>query len=286
MSARLSPDETVYARKVATALLRKVAPVTDLDAAFAEAGPLPDSCDDKGRLRIRCAVLDVAPVRCWPDTMECSICDGRGYTDRAAFTSSAYTSEAWRDKRTKISYPARFHAAVHYPASRDKCLSCDGRGTFAKPDLDNIVTRILSAKSRGGLVSKRPKDDRAYYVWRMTRFHTGADVTMPFTASMDVRGDWYAPLLERAAVELAKRLTGHGSAGSARWRQALGYTDVDTTGMPEAAHEGGAVVLDGDKPRGERAELCEQCPDGLEPDAEGCTEPACPVHGKGGTAWA
>lgn len=102
---------------------------------------------------------------------------------------------------------------------RPNCSSCGGSGTFCEPDRDVIW---LAIRGRKGLVSKRPKDGRAYYVWRMARFHGGLDTTMPVMASLEIHGDPWRPELDKLADEAAKTFCGTDLAAAKRWGRALG----------------------------------------------------------------
>ena len=134
------------------------------------------------------------------------------------------------------------------------CPYCDGRGRFHRPDVTFLIDQIKGRKP-GTLRSKRPDQDRAYYVWRMARFHGGADVTMPITASFEVAGDPYTPLLDVVADKVAERVYGTDRAGATRWAAALGYEVVPEPGLPASAMPGGPVVMGGNKPYSERLEL-------------------------------
>lgn len=140
-----------------------------------------------------------------------------------------------------------------YPTKEKPCLWCDGLGYFTKPNIIELVKAVKGRKP-GKLRSKRPDDSRAYFIWRMARFHTGADVCLPMTAQMEVAGDPYRDLLELVAEMLAERLTGHGSAGRARWQAAMYGTAPQERYLPEAAYPGGPVA-DSDKPLEELLEL-------------------------------
>ena len=121
------------------------------------------------------------------------------------------------------------------------CSCCDGRGTFEAPDLKQLCEAIRGRKP--------PEDARAFFLWRMVRFHSGADVTLPMVATMNVDGDPFKPTLEIAAQMIAEHLTGKPSIGSARWRHAIhGEIPADPAvlDMP---------VCDGNKPFIEMQEL-------------------------------
>ena len=132
-----------------------------------------------------------------------------------------------------------------------KCVFCKGIGTFEEPNIEEILKAI---KGRKGLRSARPKDNRAYYVWRLARFHGGADVTMPITAMFDNEGDPYLKKLDELADAIAKRVFGTDMAAAHRWGRSLGYVQEDVPGLPDSAYPGGRVA-DEDKPAEEAEEL-------------------------------
>lgn len=142
---------------------------------------------------------------------------------------------------------------THYPRREKPCIWCDGVGHFTKPDLVELVKAIKGRKP-GTLRSRRPDDTRAYFIWRMARFHTGKDVTLPMTAQMDIAADPYRDLLEFWAEKVAEKLTGHKSAGRARWQAAMYGTAPQERYMPESAYPGGPVA-DSNKPEEELLEL-------------------------------
>ena len=164
---------------------------------------------------------------------ECTSCKGSGRYHSDAFTGS--DGKLW-------------------PAIDRDCYSCDGRGTFEAPDVAAIWAAIKGRKP-GTVRSKRPDDGRAYFVWRMVRFHTGADVTLPMVASMEISGDPFRDDLDRLAEIIAAKLTGHRSVGVTRWRAAMyGETDPFDPLMPASAYSGGPVA-DACKPETEVMEL-------------------------------
>lgn len=142
----------------------------------------------------------------------------------------------------------------------ERCNGCDGAGIFVVPVFGWLAQGVLASrgKNKGTLAVSRPKlaDDRTvegarlYYVWRLTRFHAGKDVTMPIMAEHAIKGDPYRAELDACAALIAQRLTGRSSIGAARWRGALfGTSEVDA-GMPwerphPAAEPGGPVVTEG-----------------------------------------
>lgn len=166
------------------------------------------------------------------DQLDCLRCNGSKLTIHEAWTSQNGT---------------------HYPRREQPCIWCDGVGHYLKPDLGSLVKAIKGRKP-GTLRSKRPDDTRAYFVWRMARFHTGADVTMPMTAQMDISSDPYKDLLDAWAELVAEKLTGHTSAGRARWRSAMYGEAPQERYLPESAYPGGPVA-DTHKPETELYEL-------------------------------
>lgn len=161
------------------------------------------------------------------DKITCAHCKGEGKTFHAAFVAPS---------------------GRRYNARYDVCYKCDA------PDVKAIVAVIFSKRKEGALVSRRPKEDRPYYVWRMVRFHTGADVTLPMAASLGVSGDPYKDQLDAIAELIAQKMTGRSSSGRARWRSALRGEEPEA-GLAASAYPGGPVILDSDKPQSEQLEL-------------------------------
>lgn len=131
------------------------------------------------------------------------------------------------------------------------CYYCKGSGVFAAPDIPALLAAI---RGRKGLVSRRPADSRAYYVWRMARFHGGVDVTLPICASGAVRGDPFLKELDALADAVAKRVYGTDLAAAYRWSGLLTSEVVRPDGLPPTAYPSGPVVT-GPKPACELAEL-------------------------------
>ena len=170
----------------------------------------------------------------------CKRCNGEGKTFHKAFD---YT---YTDGRVE-----------HHADRWDRCYTCDGAGSFPEPDFAAILEAI---KGRKGLRAKAPERKdlagrRAYYVWRLARFHGGADVTLPMTAECISDGDPFRKMLEAVAVQVAERVFGTSRAARARWAPLLGGSPEPTAGLPASALDGGPVVMDGDKPDFEAAEL-------------------------------
>ena len=164
--------------------------------------------------------------------------------------SKVNITEAWtyheRDSAGQLTGRSR-----DYPRTVRPCYACNGAGEFQPLDVPAIIAAI---KGRKGLCSKRPADKRAYYVWRMARFHGGADVTMPMGASMDCAADPFRAELDTLADAVAKRVFGTDLAAAHRWGRAMGTIDRDMPGLPDSAYPGGRVA-DSDKPIEEQAEL-------------------------------
>lgn len=160
---------------------------------------------------------------------ECKGCKGSKVTIREAFT--------YHDERTGEDH--------HYPRKVSPCHSCDGAGEFPAVNVEMILAAI---KGRKGLRSKPPKphgdvnDRRAYYVWRLARFHGGADVTMPVTATLLLHNDPFVRELDALADAVAKRVFGSDLAAAHRWGRALGHLDRDLPGLPATAYSNGPVL--------------------------------------------
>lgn len=99
------------------------------------------------------------------------------------------------------------------------CYTCSGAGSFVAPDVEQIASAI---KGRKGLASSKKStwSNREYYVWRMARFHGGADVTMPVMASTLVHGDPFIKELDQIADAVAKAVFGTDMAAAMRWHKA------------------------------------------------------------------
>jgi hypothetical protein len=154
--------------------------------------------------------------------LTCERCRGAKITVRAAFTTQE---------------------GVTYPRKESPCFACDGRGDFPPVDVPAILEAIKGRKS-GSLRSARPNrkhGGRPYYVWRMARFHGGADVTMPVMASIDVAGDPFVKELDMLADAFAKRAFGTHMAATHRWGHALGYLNSNTPDLPATAYPCGPV---------------------------------------------
>jgi len=111
--------------------------------------------------------------------------------------------------------------------TRTKCHACGATGFFIAPDETEIRALITATrgKNKGKLKTgmnsfKTPA--RAYYVWRMARFHGGADTTMPIMAGVLNRSDPFEPELDALADVIAKESFGSNMAAALRWGRALG----------------------------------------------------------------
>lgn len=144
-----------------------------------------------------------------------------------------------------------------------KCSSCTGTGVFPGLDVKAIAdalftTRGKTRKFRKSYTSTKGFSDtfqaRVYYVWRLARFHGGADVTMPMTADLLVRADPFKKELDLIAEHVAKLVFGTDMAGAVRWGTALGILKEAPAGLPSSAYESGPVA-DEFKPAFEAMEL-------------------------------
>lgn len=159
---------------------------------------------------------------------QCTKCDGNGekHSDYANF--NATTKEFTPGMKT--------------------CIYCSGKGNFPDLDIDAIMAAIFTTrgvkkfrKSMTSPIGRDPIASRAYYVWRLTRFHGGADVTMPMMAMMLIEGDPMVKQLDQIADRVARAVYGTSNAAATRWGRALGYDVPDVAGLPASAYEGGPV---------------------------------------------
>lgn len=140
-----------------------------------------------------------------------------------------------------------------YTAPETTCHYCNGSGQFPALDIAGIADEI---KGRKGLRSTRPKSTRAYYVWRMARFHGGADVTMPVCATMDIAGDPFTKELDILADAVARKVHGSDMRAALRWGRALGHDIPRNAHDSDSTQSCGPVLSFGAvKPECELAEL-------------------------------
>lgn len=114
----------------------------------------------------------------------------------------------------------------------DTCRYCNGTGVFAEVLSNEIEYLIISTKGKNkgklksSMVSPSRSDglvnNRAYYVWRMARFHGGIDTTMPVMAGLCIRHDPYIGELDILADKLAVDSFGSNMAAAHRWSRAFG----------------------------------------------------------------
>lgn len=155
-----------------------------------------------------------------------------------------------------------------YPDRTTPCGACDGRGDFPAISATEIARLITAGKGDKKRFRKswpsrlspwHSKDvtvRRAYYVWRLARFHGGADVTMPMTASFAIDGDPARTTLDRLSDVVAQKVFGSNMVAAHRWGGLLGFSkEPPPAGLPPAAYEGGPVVTEGQKPWFEALEL-------------------------------
>lgn len=119
-----------------------------------------------------------------------------------------------------------------YPETRYPCHCCNGRGVFPPIDKKAVLSLLIATKGknkgriRAAMTSPFSSEgvnaSRAYYVWRIARFHGGKDMTMPMTADMIVRGDPFKKELDAMADQVAKAFFGTDMAAALRWGQAMG----------------------------------------------------------------
>lgn len=141
---------------------------------------------------------------------DCKACKGAGFLVSSAFTSLD---------------------GVHYPESSRKCNACDGRKQFPEVNETAIREAIMATrgKNKGKLRSVMTSDfsgsidgARAYYVWRLARWHGGKDMTMPMNADLASRGDPYKDDLEKIASAVAKESFGSDMRAALTWGRAFG----------------------------------------------------------------
>lgn len=144
---------------------------------------------------------------------DCTRCKGVGTTFREGFSYEGRT----------------------YPDKTETCSRCNGDKQYQAPNWDALIEACTTArgaekgkrKFRAAFPSKLKhwqdrEAARAYYVWRIARFHGGKDMTMPITASTVIGGDPFQDELEALASIVAKRFFGSDMRAASRWAQAFG----------------------------------------------------------------
>lgn len=141
-------------------------------------------------------------------------------------------------KGTKIIHSEGFTSVEGkvYPPYDRPCSSCKGKGEFPAFDdaaRKDVLARIVATrgKNKGRIRASMTapfnaedfQEGRAYYVWRLARFHGGQDMTMPMTADLIIRGDPFKKELDQLADAVAKHCFGTDMAAAQRWGKALGY---------------------------------------------------------------
>lgn len=110
------------------------------------------------------------------------------------------------------------------------CRVCQGKGT-----IEVLPDALLDAcRARGGrLRTHRPAEAIQHFVWRLARFHSGADVTMPVMSYVEIGCGGLTPpagspkratldALEAIADGIAKELGGTNMAAALKWGRAFG----------------------------------------------------------------
>jgi hypothetical protein len=108
--------------------------------------------------------------------------------------------------------------------SSNPCSFCYGQGSFDAVNEADILSAIVTVrKGLRGLRSSKPikGGDRAYYVWRLARFHGGKDVTMPWQAGLLIDGDPYRDILDKMSDAVAKEFFGTDLAAAMAWKGLL-----------------------------------------------------------------
>ena len=113
------------------------------------------------------------------------------------------------------------------------CHFCDGQKQFPPVNITAIVSLIYNTGGRRAhgqfkvifpaALRRLNKllGNRAYYVWRMARFHGGVDVRMPITASLLCEGDPFVEELNGIADKVAKLEFGTDMGAVEAWRGKL-----------------------------------------------------------------
>lgn len=113
------------------------------------------------------------------------------------------------------------------------CPFCYGQGKFPEVNKTAIVGLVFNmggrrahGQFRAVFPTKMRRENgvignRAYYVWRMARFHGGADIRMPILSGLLAEGDPYISVLDAMADEIAKSVFGTDMAAAEKWHGTL-----------------------------------------------------------------
>ena len=137
------------------------------------------------------------------DSRPCKSCEGSGTYFSPAFTYGDHS----------------------YPDEARPCSSCKGVGHFDPIDVAAIRKEIFSSRGKHGLkasLNSYKASHRGYYVWRMARFHGGADMTMPVMAGVWTHSDPFIADLDALADVVAREAFGSDLKAALRWGRALG----------------------------------------------------------------
>ena len=109
-----------------------------------------------------------------------------------------------------------------WPSITRDCAFCRGRKYFEPVNVENIIAAIVNTRTGELRASKPPKGgDRAYYVWRLARFHGGADVCLPIMAETLVDGDPFHDVLEQLSEVVAQKAFGTTMGAANAWKNVL-----------------------------------------------------------------
>lgn len=116
-----------------------------------------------------------------------------------------------------------------------ECPHCKGTGIFPGFHPLDILSDCLTRPDRNGkrrmyksfphkklLPYETLRGARAYYVWRIARFHGGIDPKTPVVAEQLCQHDPFRDELENLASYLAEQVFGTSRAGALRWARAMG----------------------------------------------------------------
>lgn len=155
----------------------------------------------------------------------------------------------------------------HFPEQTYTCSACHGEKTFPGLDIPAIIELVMTGKGdkrrfrkswpskMSPWGNKNTTERRAYFIWRLARFHGGADVTMPMTAMDTTAGDPFKDALDALSDVVAKKVFGTDRAAAHRWGALLGFASTAPAGLPASAYPNGPVVTEGQKPAFEALEL-------------------------------
>lgn len=172
------------------------------------------------------------------------------------------TFEALKSPRTCPRCEGKGYRTWAEDSSTRPCRTCATTGSQPGLDVKGLIDAVFTKRGKTKTFRKsmtttgcwnNVQAARAYYVWRLARFHGGKDVSMPMNAGLLCDGDAFKAELDEIAEAVAKIAFGTDMAAAYRWGALLRGVEAPE-GLPQTAYPNGPVC-DDEKPADEALEL-------------------------------